>query len=114
MPFECQGKAADSEPCMRGNRMVTFENIRASQFNFHLGMLIFTPFLNKLAETGLGYIRHWLVSVLLGCQNIEQSKKLNYTSLNQLIGTTPKTLRMYISIEKYTRVSVQKYANLTF
>ncbi len=56
-------------------------------------MLIFAPFLNRLSEAGLGYIRMWLASVLLGCQNIEQNKKLNYTSLNQLIGVMPKTLR---------------------
>ena len=93
MTFEAEGKTDDSKPCMPDNRMVTVKNIRASEFNFHVGMLIFTPFLNKLTETGLGFIRQWLLSILLGCQNIEQSKRLNYTSLNQLIGTTPKTLR---------------------
>ncbi|MCK5210234.1 MAG: hypothetical protein KAQ79_19495 [Cyclobacteriaceae bacterium] len=92
MTFEDVSKPTDSEPCIPGNRMVTFENIGTSPFNFHVGMLIFTPFLNKLSETGLGFIRRWLVSVLLGCQNIEQNKKLNYSSLNQLIGVMPKTL----------------------
>lgn len=93
MTFEGDVKPADSELCMSGNRMVAFENIRTSPFNFHVGILIFTPFLNKLAETGLGFIRQWLVYILLGCQNIEQNKKLNYSSLSQLIGSTPKTLR---------------------
>lgn len=63
-------------------------------------MLIFTPILNKLSGAGLGYIRMWLVSVLLGCQNIEQNKKINYTSLNQLIGAMPKTLRTQRSLLK--------------
>ncbi len=105
MTFEDESKTTDSEPCMRKNRMVAFENIRTSQFNFHVGILIFTPFLNKLSETGLGFIRHWLVSVLLGCQNIEQNKKLNYTSLNQLIGTTPKTLRTQRNLLKEAATS---------
>ncbi|MCK5209082.1 MAG: hypothetical protein KAQ79_13705 [Cyclobacteriaceae bacterium] len=100
MTFEVEEETADGEPCMPGNRMVTFENIRTSQFNFHVGVLIFTPFLNKLTETGLGFIRQWLVSILLGCQNIEQNKKLNYSSLNQLIGSTPKTLRTQRSLLK--------------
>ncbi len=56
-------------------------------------MLIFAPFLNKLEKKGLGYIRQWLVAVLLGCQNIEQSKELNYTSLETIIGKAHKTLR---------------------
>ena len=85
---------------MPDNRTVTLENIRLSPFNFHVGMLIFTPILNKLSEAGLGYIRMWLVSVLLGCQNIEQNKKINYTSLNKLIGVIPKTLRTQRSLLK--------------
>ena len=85
---------------MPDNHTATFENISLSSFNFHVGILIFAPFLNKLPGAGLGFIRQWLVSVLLGCHNIEQNKKLNYTSLNQLIGVMPKTLRTQRSLLK--------------
>lgn len=55
--------------------------------------MIFAPFINKLEKKGLHYIRQWLFAVLLGCQNIEQSKELNYTSLETIIGKAHKTLR---------------------
>ena len=100
MPFEAKVETIDSELCMPNNRTRTFENIILSSFNFHVGILIFAPFLNKLSGAGLGFIRQWLVSVLLGCHNIEQNKKLNYTSLNQLIGVMPKTLRTQRSLLK--------------
>jgi len=48
--------------------------------------------MNKLLEKGLGFISQCLISVLLGCQNIEQNKSLNYASLDQLIGKSYKTL----------------------
>ncbi len=57
-------------------------------------MLIFAPYFNKLFDKGLHFILHRLVAVLLGCQNIEQSKELNYSSLEQIIGKTHKTLRL--------------------
>jgi hypothetical protein len=78
--------------CITGNRNTIFNKNGIGNFNFHLGILIFAPFLNKLGKKGLHYIRQWLVAVLLGCQNIEQSKELNYTSLEQIIGKTYQTL----------------------
>lgn len=63
-------------------------------FCFHLGILIFAPFLNKLEKKGLQNIRQWIVAILLGCQNIEQSKELNYSSLNKIIGKSYKTLHL--------------------
>jgi hypothetical protein len=75
------------------NRNTSFNLNGQRTFNFHLGVLIFAPLLKKLHKSGLGYIRQWLVAVLLGCQNIGQSKELNYTSLETIIGKVPKTLR---------------------
>jgi len=63
------------------------------KFCFHLGVLIFAPFFNKLSQSGLHYIRQWLAAILLGCQNIEQSKELNYTSMHAMFGKVYKTLR---------------------
>ena len=93
MSFINEEKVTVNEAGTANNHKTAFKNFKPAYFNFHLGVLIFTPFLNKLAESGLGFIRQWLVSVLLGSQNIEQNKKLNYTSLSQLIGPAHKTLR---------------------
>ena len=76
------------------NRNTSFNSNKQESFCFHLGVLIFAPFLNKLEKKGLAYISQWLVTVLLGCQNIEQSKELNYLSLEQIMGKTYKTLRL--------------------
>jgi hypothetical protein len=91
MTFETDVKTTENEPCTPINRKGIFKNISTGQFNFHAGALLFTPILNKLRKKDLGFINQWLLMVLLGCQNIEQSKKLNYTSLGQLIGPIRKT-----------------------
>ena len=75
------------------NRNKSFNSNKHEIFNFHLGILIFAPFFKKLETQGLQFIRQWLVSVLLGCQNIEQSKILNYNSLKAILGRVHKTLR---------------------
>ncbi len=76
------------------NRNISFKENEPATFCFHLGVLVFAPFFNKLFDNGLHYIRQFLVAVLLGCQNIEQTKELNYSSMNQIIGKTYKTLRL--------------------
>ena len=46
-------------------------------FSHHLGVLIFCPLLTKLNEyisTGNHLILQWIVNVLLGAKNIEQTK----------------------------------------
>nr|NQU92993.1 hypothetical protein [Bacteroidota bacterium] len=47
---------------------------------------MFSPFFQALTEKGLGYIKQWLVAVLLGAQNIEQTKALHYSSLQAMVG----------------------------
>ena len=83
----------DNETDTVNNHNISFNQDGRGQFCFHLGVLIFAPFLNKLEKKGPHYIRQWLVAALLGCQNIEQSKELNYTSLETIIGKAHKTLR---------------------
>jgi hypothetical protein len=46
----------------------------------------------QLANHDLGFIKQWLISVLLGAQNVEQTKKLNFKSLNSILGKTIKKL----------------------
>jgi len=76
------------------NRNISLNENKPSIFCFHLGVLLFAPYLNKLFDNKLQYIRQFLVAVLLGCQNIEQTKELNYSSLNRIIGKTHKTLHI--------------------
>lgn len=88
----CQN--TDNESHIANSRNASFKQNEQNSFCFHLGVLIFAPFFDKLFEKGLQYIRQYLVAILLGCQNIEQSKELNYSSLDKIIGKTYKTLRL--------------------
>jgi hypothetical protein len=76
------------------NHNVSFKQNGQVNFCFHLGLFVFAPFFNLLYEEGLQYIRQWLAAILLGSQNIEQSKEINYASLDKIIGKTNKTLRL--------------------
>jgi hypothetical protein len=87
-----------NQPLTINNRNTSFNpnglDVARSRFCFHLGVLLYAPFFNKLSEKGLHYVRQWLAAILLGCQNIEQSKELNYDSLQNIIGKTHKTLHL--------------------
>lgn len=89
---------SDNQPPIVNNRKVLSnsneQDSGGGRFCFHLGVLIFAPFLNKLTEKGLHHIRQWLAAILLGCQNIEQSKEINYSSLRTIIGKTYKSLHL--------------------
>ncbi len=86
----------DNQPPFANNRNVSSNSNQQGEgrFCFHLGVLIFAPFFNKLAEKGLHHIRQWLAAILLGYQNIEQSKEINYSSLQTIIGRTCKSLHL--------------------
>jgi hypothetical protein len=98
--LEAGANITDDKSHTANNRKVSVNSNPHSQFCFHLGILIFAPLLNKVQEKGLHYIRQWLVAVLLGCQNIEQSKQLNYSSMESIIGKVPKTLSLQRSALK--------------
>jgi hypothetical protein len=85
---------AGNQPLAINNRNTSFNPNGRSRFCFHLGVLLYAPFFNKLSERGLHYVRQWLAAILLGCQNIEQSKELNYNSLQNIIGKAYKTLHL--------------------
>ena len=70
------------------NRKQSFKSNEQPPFFFHLGVLIFASYLQKLEERGLGYIKQWMVAILLGAQNIEQTKELHYSSLNAMLVTS--------------------------
>ncbi|MCP4378324.1 MAG: hypothetical protein GY794_19380 [bacterium] len=58
-------------------------------FCHHAGVLVFSAYLHELV-VGLGdagaLIKQWLAAVLLGATNIEQSKLLDWTALQYLLG----------------------------
>lgn len=77
----------DNESVKKDNRNISEkEKSIKTGFCYHIGILIFTPFFLMLKKSSLGacksYVLQWLVAVLLGAKNIEQSKLFNYKSLN--------------------------------
>ena len=76
----------DTKVVIKKNRKQSFKANEHPPFFFHLGVLVFAPYLQKLKESGLEYIKQWLVAILLGAQNIEQTKELHYSSLNTMLG----------------------------
>ncbi len=65
----------------------------ADGFCYYVGILVFAPFLSYLHYSGFGFLIQWIVSVLLGAQNIEQTKKLNFPSLKILLGNVVKNTK---------------------
>ena len=86
------------------SKTVTINNHKVSEikktqkqgFFYHAGVLTFAPYLFLLQNSGLGactpYVLQWLVAVLLGTKNIEQSKLLNYKSLDLFLNKPIRNL----------------------
>lgn len=89
---------ADNKDIVPNNHKELSKTNTINDFYFHLGILTFAPYLNQIKTVGLDFILQWLVAILLGCQNIEQSKELNYTSLEKILGKTTKTLSLQRSL----------------
>lgn len=64
---------------------VNDKKIPPNDYCYHLGVLVFTPLFKKLKKKGLDIFLQWFIAVLLGAKNIEQTKRINYTSLNKII-----------------------------
>ena len=59
------------------------------RFCHHAGILLFSAYLNRFEAVlggGADFIKQWIVTVLLGAVNIEQSKLLNGHDLQRLLG----------------------------
>ena len=76
----------DNATYIKNNRTESFKSNEHAPFLFHLGVLLFAPYFQMLKQSGLGKIKQWLVAVLLGAQNIEQTKELHYHSLSAMLG----------------------------
>lgn len=62
--------------------------VSGSGFCYYLGVLLFANYLQELKRQGLHVFIQWLIVILLGIKNIEQSKTLDYNSLNVILGST--------------------------
>ena len=87
---EVDPQQSDNVIDIKNNRNPSFKSNEHSPFLFHLGVLLFAPYFQQLKENGLEKITQWLVSVLLGAQNIEQTKELHYNSLSTMLGQVIK------------------------
>lgn len=88
MPAHVDEKSAPPAALQVDNRKqtVVFEGYRLCH---HAGVLLFSGFLNQLAEAlgeDAALIKQWLVTVLLGASNIEQSKLLSWDALDLFLG----------------------------
>ncbi len=59
-------------------------------FCYYLGIMLLAPYFSQVIQNGIDFILQWLISVLLGSINIEQTKTLNFSALNILLGSTIK------------------------
>jgi hypothetical protein len=69
---------------------------KVTGFSHHLGVLIFCPLLTQLTEfitTGNHLILQWLVMVLSGAKNIEQTKLIDFDALKLLLPEVVPNLR---------------------
>lgn len=76
---------------------VTNQRREGYQFCHHAGILLFSVFLNRLTcqvDNGSERIKQWLVMVLLGALNIEQSKLLDWHALRRFLGDVVVNLNL--------------------
>ncbi len=62
-------------------------------FCYYLGILLFAPYFSMIKKKGCNFIIQWVIAILLGAKNIEQTKTLNYSSLNIILGETIKSTK---------------------
>ncbi len=99
LPSTCalDNKKSDIEYNTNNSRKLSeIKKTSKKGFCFHVGVLVFTQYINLLQKSKLGackqYVIQWLVMVLLGAKNIEQSKLLNYKSLNLFLDNPTRNL----------------------
>ncbi len=71
------------------NKEPDFEVLQG--YGHHIGTMIFLPFINQISElihTGKEFIKQWIILFLLGVHNVEQSKHIDFNSL-ELIFQNP-------------------------
>ncbi len=97
--FDCDSNLnnKDNKLDTENNRKISENNEMSTEgFFYHAGVLMFAPYLYLLQKSSLGdcipQIMQWLVAILLGARNIEQSKLLNYKSLDLFLNNPIRNL----------------------
>ncbi|NQU34123.1 MAG: hypothetical protein HQ521_12895 [Bacteroidetes bacterium] len=75
---------------------LTFSELGQSLFCNHAGVLLFSCLINRLSKTvedKTNLVIQWLMSILLGMVNIEQTKLLDPGSIKAMLGTFLKSLK---------------------
>jgi len=75
---------------------LTFSSIGQGLFCNHAGVLLFSSLMNKLIrylDGSTGLVIQWLMGILLGMVNIEQSKLIDPESMNAMLGRFMKSLK---------------------
>ena len=87
------GQGFQKTPCLKDLKQVNRKHAVISsepyRFCHHVGVLLFSAFLAPLAmrcRVGGEEVKQWLVALLLGVVNIEQSKLINWPALHYLLG----------------------------
>jgi len=101
LTFDCVSNLDNAENKSDTNKnrnLSETNNLLVEGFAYHAGVLIFAPYLFLFKKSGLGdctaHVMQWLVAVLLGAKNIEQSKLLNYRSLNLFLDNPVKNINI--------------------
>ncbi len=77
-------------------------------FCYYLGVMLLSPYFSQVIQNGTGFMLQWLISVLLGPINIEQTKTLNFSALNILLGSTIKNRKQ----QRKALKELSSYANI--
>lgn len=103
---ECDSQCSENECLNETNSQddIIKKMPQGEGYCYHLGILIFAPFFKKLRKKGIEFILQWLISILLGAKNIEQTKQINYASLNMIIDKSIKS-------QKLQRATIKKHTN---
>lgn len=72
---------------------INIKNKKKEGFCYYLAILLFSRYFSMLSKKGIDYILPWLISILLGAKNIEQTKTLNHPSMEILLGQKFKSTR---------------------
>jgi len=101
--FSNNDNVACREGCETGscgdnrNKVLVPEEERRAFFCHHVGVLLFAAALSRLRcslEAGTGFVQQWVSTVLLGAVNVEQTKLLNFESLQILLGKAVRSLNL--------------------
>jgi hypothetical protein len=72
---------------------VNIKNNSKGGFCYYLAIMLFARYFSMLSKKGIDFILPWLISVLLGAKNIEQTKTLNHSAMGLILGQKFKSTK---------------------